>query len=345
MKSRNKYATIVLDIKEFFDEWKEKHRDEMQSSESEEEQHRPLGWIAKDKQRFKEKLCAKTIELEKLELEIRNLNASLSLLKDFEIEELRKRLDVLMMDLRDKEDSLHKLEESNKRLIIKESKSNDELRCARKTLHKLEESNKRLIIKESKSNDELQYARKTLIDIIKEISTNDDHIGVKIMGEFNMKPFIDAMEKRYDKDEAEIIGPKLYSLWKENIKDPNWNPFKVVLVDGVAKQVIINDEDNKLNWLKKRIGNAAYNGVVAALIEKNENNSSGEYPILELWNYEKNMRATFDEGIQFLLNYQSNKRKRENEYHREIELHSSKRSQKGQLVVISDDDDDDDDDE
>ncbi|PNX64951.1 hypothetical protein L195_g054287, partial [Trifolium pratense] len=109
-------------IKEFFDEWKEKHRDEMQSSESEEEQHRPLGWIAKDKQRFKEKLCAKTIELEKLELEIRNLNASLSLLKDFEIEELRKRLDVLMMDLRDKEDSLHKLEESNKRLIIKESK-------------------------------------------------------------------------------------------------------------------------------------------------------------------------------------------------------------------------------
>jgi hypothetical protein len=52
--------TIVLDIKEFFDEWKEKqsveeserNSDEIQSSESE-EQCCPLGWIAKDKQRFK----------------------------------------------------------------------------------------------------------------------------------------------------------------------------------------------------------------------------------------------------------------------------------------------------
>jgi vacuolar-type H+-ATPase subunit I/STV1 len=52
--------TIVLDVKEFFDEWKEKqsveeserNSDEMQSSESE-EQCRPLGWVNKDKQRFK----------------------------------------------------------------------------------------------------------------------------------------------------------------------------------------------------------------------------------------------------------------------------------------------------
>jgi ribosomal 50S subunit-associated protein YjgA (DUF615 family) len=67
-------------------------------------------------------------------LEIRNLNASLILLKDFEIEELRKKLDALMKELRNKEYSLHKLEESNKRLIIKESKSNDELQYARKKL-------------------------------------------------------------------------------------------------------------------------------------------------------------------------------------------------------------------
>jgi hypothetical protein len=67
-------------------------------------------------------------------LEIRNLNASLNLLKDFEIEELRKKLDALMKELRNKEYSLHKLEESNKRLIIKESKSNGELQYARKKL-------------------------------------------------------------------------------------------------------------------------------------------------------------------------------------------------------------------
>ncbi|WJX32241.1 hypothetical protein P8452_20586 [Trifolium repens] len=210
--------TIVLDIKEFFDEWKEKQSveeserssDEMQSSESE-EQCRPLGWVDKDKQRFKEKLRVKTNELEKLELEIRNLNASLILLKDFEIEELRKKLDALMKELRNKEYSLHKLEESNKRLIIKESKS----------------------------NGELQYARKKLINTIKETSTRDGSIGVKKMGEFNTKSFIDAMKKRYNEDEAEHRGAKLWSLWKENINDPNWNPFKVVFVDGVAKQVII----------------------------------------------------------------------------------------------------------
>jgi hypothetical protein len=55
-------------------------------------------------------------------------------LKDFEIEELRKKSDALKMDLRNKEDSLHELEESNRRLIIKESKSNDELQYARKNL-------------------------------------------------------------------------------------------------------------------------------------------------------------------------------------------------------------------
>jgi hypothetical protein len=60
--------------------------------------------------------------------------------------------------------------------------------------------------------------------------------------------------------------------------------------------------------LKKIIGKAAYNDRITALIEKNENNPSREYPILELWNYEKKRRATLHEEIQFLLNSQSNKR-------------------------------------
>jgi hypothetical protein len=58
--------------------------------------------------------------------------------------------------------------------------------------------------------------------------------------------------------------------------------------------------------------------VVAVLIEANENNPSDEYPIFELWNYEKKKRATLAEGIQFVLNYQSNKRKREIEYHGKV---------------------------
>jgi hypothetical protein len=73
------------------------------------------------------------------------------------------------------------------------------------------------------------------LQTIKKTSTKHDRIGVKKMGEFNTKSFIDAMKKRYNEDEAELRGAKLCSLWKENINDPNWNPFKVVFVDGVAK--------------------------------------------------------------------------------------------------------------
>lgn len=67
-----------------------------------------------------------------------------------------------------------------------------------------------------------------------------------------------------------------------------------------------------MNRLKKRIGQAAYNDIVAALIEKNENDSSGEYPLFELWNYEKKRRATLQEGVEFLHQNRSNKRKRGN---------------------------------
>jgi len=47
------------------------------------------------------------------------------------------------------------------------------------------------------------------------------------------------MKKRYNADEAEIRALKLCSLWAENIKDTNWNPFKTVFVDGVAKVYVL----------------------------------------------------------------------------------------------------------
>jgi len=47
------------------------------------------------------------------------------------------------------------------------------------------------------------------------------------------------MKKRYNADEAENRALKLCSLWVENIKDTNWNPFKIVFVDGVAKVYVL----------------------------------------------------------------------------------------------------------
>ncbi|MCH94501.1 myosin-2 heavy chain-like [Trifolium medium] len=74
------------------------------------------------------------------------------------------------------------------------------------------------------------------------------------------------------------------------------------MVDGKEKE-IIKDDDEKLNGLRKELGEKAYNAVVAALTEINQYNPSGRYVTSELWNYKAGRRATLQEGVQFLLNH------------------------------------------
>ena len=57
-------------------------------------------------------------------------------------------------------------------------------------------------------------------------------ISVKRMGELDSKPFI-AAAKRNGFSKKETI--KLASLWENNLRDPNWHPFKVITVDGKLK--------------------------------------------------------------------------------------------------------------
>jgi hypothetical protein len=73
-------------------------------------------------------------------------------------------------------------------------------------------------------------------------------------------------------------------------------------------QEIIKDDDEKLNGLRKEVGENAYNAVVAALTEINEYNPSGRYVTSELWNYKAGRKATLQEGVQFLLNHWKRKR-------------------------------------
>ncbi|CAN1338817.1 Factor of DNA methylation 3 [Linum perenne] len=116
------------------------------------------------------------------------------------------------------------------------------------------------------------------------------------MGELDGEPFLRAMSKKYLEEEAHEKASELCSLWAEHLKDPNWHPFKVVEVDEV-----INDEDERLNSLKKEYGEEAYNAVKSALMEINEYNPSGRYIISEVWNYKDGRRATLKEGVAFLL--------------------------------------------
>ncbi|CAL0315721.1 unnamed protein product [Lupinus luteus] len=239
--------------------------------------------LAADQKRQKEQLHAKIIQLEKqldmkqkLEMEILQLKGKLNAMKhmqdDGDLEVLNK-LDALQKDLREKEQSLQELDALNQTLIIKERKS----------------------------NDELQEARKELINSIKDISIRATaNIGVKRMGELDTRPFVETMKKTYNEEDVEERASELCSLWEEYLKDPDWHPFKITMING-KHQEIIDDEDEKLKGLKNEMGEGVYKAVVAALREINEYNPSGRYIFSELWNYEEGRKATLQEGVQVLL--------------------------------------------
>ncbi|KAL2598027.1 hypothetical protein AAZV13_11G198900 [Glycine max] len=172
--------------------------------------------LAEDQKRQKEQLHAKIIQLQKqldvkqeLELEIQQLKGSLSVLKhmeDDEDAEILNKVDTLQKDLRDKEQSLQDLDALNQTLIIKERES----------------------------NDELQEARQALVDAIKELQSHGN-IRLKRMGELDTRPFLEAMKQRYNEEDAEERASELCSLWEEYLKDPDWHPFKVIMVEGKEK--------------------------------------------------------------------------------------------------------------
>ncbi|KAK7372379.1 hypothetical protein VNO80_05757 [Phaseolus coccineus] len=237
--------------------------------------------LAADQKRQKEDLRHKIIRLEKqlevkqkLELEIQQLKGKLNVMQYIEDDgdsEVLNKVDILHKDLREKEQSLQDVDALNQTLIIKERQS----------------------------NDELQEARKNLIKAIKEISCRAS-VGVKRMGELDIRPFLEAMKKKYNDEDAEDRATELCSLWQEYIKDPDWHPFKITIIEG-KEQEIIDNEDEKLKALQNELGEGVYQAVVTAVTEINTYNPSGRYTTSELWNYEEGKRATLQEGVKLLL--------------------------------------------
>ncbi|PIA34893.1 hypothetical protein AQUCO_03700274v1 [Aquilegia coerulea] len=163
----------------------------------------------------------------------------------------------------------------------------------------LEDLNQSLIAKERKSNDELQEARKELIDGLKEISSRTS-IGVKRMGQLDVKPFHEASKRKYPAEEVEMRSVQFCSLWDNYLRDPNWHPFKIITVGGEHKE-ILDDEDERLKGLKDEMGEEVHEAVTTALKELNEYNSSGRFVVPELWNFKEGRRASLKEGIAFIL--------------------------------------------
>ncbi|WCJ44654.1 XH/XS domain-containing protein [Euphorbia peplus] len=240
--------------------------------------------LAEEQKIEKEKLRQKILDLQKnldakqtLELEIERMRGALHVMKHMKEEEedmeVRRRMDAIEEEVKEKEEELDDLDSLTQALLLKERMN----------------------------NDQLQGARKELINCLSE-STRGARpiIGVKKMGELDSRPFLAAAKRIFSAEEADVKAAELCSLWDGYLRDPSWHPFKVTEKEGRCEEVL-NEEDEKLKKLKSELGDEVYDAVTKALKEINEYNPSGRYIVREIWNSKENKRATLKEGVAHLL--------------------------------------------
>ncbi|KAG0489485.1 hypothetical protein HPP92_006348 [Vanilla planifolia] len=233
--------------------------------------------LMEEQKREKEVALARLLTLEseldqkqKLELEIAQLKGKLKVMKH----------------LQGEEDIEKKIEEIHKKL--NEDKED------------LEQLHNTLFMKEREANQELNEARAELIMGLTKLLKGNSLIGVKRMGDLDVKPFQSACKKRFPAEDADIKASELCSTCDEAIRNPSWHPFKIVECGGENKEVI-DDEDPKLKSLCKDLGDDVCNAVKKALLEINEYNPSGRYPVSELWNCKEDRKATMKEVVHYIV--------------------------------------------
>ncbi|KAL6608235.1 hypothetical protein ACP70R_041298 [Stipagrostis hirtigluma subsp. patula] len=189
----------------------------------------------------------------------------------------------------------------------------EELKEKLDELKATEDFNESLIIRESKISDELHEARGVLIQALQGLpctaTGEQPKIGIKRIGELHSKAFLSACKRKFQED-AEVESAFLCSKWQNEINNPVWRPFKVIMVDGKESEVL-REDDEKLQELKE-YGEEAYSAVTKALIELKDN---GGRAVPLLWNYEKGRKAQMKEAVRLALelwktrNAKSNKRR------------------------------------
>lgn len=193
------------------------------------------------------------------------------------------------------------IDDSNKFETMLDS-SREELRRKEEELAYMQRQNQILRIKELKSHAELQEARRKILSALNGVTIKAS-IGIKRYGELDSEPFYAAMDRKCSGYETVMTNTViLYLCWTGRLGDPRWHPFKIVK-DEVEEKLkeIVDEDDEELKKLKVEVGDEAYQAVVTALLELNEHNPAGRYPVPELWNYKQGRRATLKEGLSLLF--------------------------------------------
>ncbi|KAI4356030.1 hypothetical protein L6164_000083 [Bauhinia variegata] len=165
----------------------------------------------------------------------------------------------------------------------------------------VESLNRTLIIRESMCKQELYDAREESINRSQDIFRGGRSLlRIKRLGELDQKPFQNACIQKYSNNEWQEVSAQLCSSWEERLKDPHWHPFKKVIVNGVLKE-IIDENDEELKGLRIEYGEKAYKAVVNALMELEEYNPNGRYAISEVWNWKEGRKASLKEIIQYII--------------------------------------------
>ncbi|KAH7856740.1 hypothetical protein Vadar_004988 [Vaccinium darrowii] len=207
----------------------------------------------------------------------------------------------------------HLGDESNAAVQNEIKEVTEELEQVVNEMGSLEDLYQTLIVKERQTTDKLLEARKVLI-----ATTDMLALGVPGLRQHIWRLhfyWVEENGRNRDKALPECVQSKiptfrgrsqgrgtvlLDSLWQERLQNPDWFPFKIVMLEGGNYQELIDDDDELLQNLKEEWGVEIYEAVTTALKEMNEYNRSGRYPVSELWNFKEKRKATLKDAIAYV---------------------------------------------